>query len=38
MAHILEEQKKLTSGLTKIEGELKLIRMEISELKEKKKK
>ena len=38
LAHVLEEQKKLTSGLTKIEGELKLIRMEISELKEKIKK
>jgi len=35
LAHVLEEQKKLTSGLTKIEGELKLIRMEVSELKEK---
>jgi hypothetical protein len=38
MAHILEEQRKLTGGLTKIEAELKLIRVEVSELKEKVKK
>jgi len=36
-AHILEEQKKLTSRLTAIEGELKLIRMGVDELKEKRK-
>ena len=38
MAHVLEEQRKLTNGLTKIEGELKLIRIEVNELKEKVKK
>jgi hypothetical protein len=38
MAHILEEQKKITSRLAEVEGELKLIRTEIGELKEKAKK
>jgi hypothetical protein len=33
MAHILEEQKKITSRLAEVEGELKLIRTEINELK-----
>jgi hypothetical protein len=31
MAHIVEGQKKLADRLTAIEGELKLIRVEISE-------
>lgn len=38
MAHIVEGQMKLADGLAKIEGELKLIRVEINELKEKIKK
>jgi len=38
MAHVVEGQMKLVDRLAKIEGELKLIRMEISELKEKVKK
>ena len=36
MAHIVEGQMKLADRLAKIEGELKLIRMEISELKKEK--
>jgi len=38
MAHVVEGQMKLADRLTAIEGELKLIRIEISELKEKIKK
>ena len=37
LAHVVEGQRKLTDRLTAIEGELKLMRMEISELKEKRK-
>jgi chromosome segregation ATPase len=38
LKNIADKQEKLENGLAKIEGELKLIRMEISELKEKVKK
>ena len=38
LKNIAGRQEKLENGLAKIEGELKLIRMEISELKEKVKK
>jgi len=37
MAHVVEGHRKLADRLTAIEGELKLIRMEIKELREKKK-
>jgi len=38
MAHVVEGQMKLVDRLTAVEGELKLIRMDVSELKEKLKK
>ena len=38
MDHVVEGQMKLVDRLTAVEGELKLIRMDVSELKEKLKK